>query len=419
MKILWIINLILPQIALDLGLKKPVYGGWLEGLSRQLLKSQFIDLHVIFPHEGNKLIKGQINGLKYYGVPLNYRIQNEIFISLNNLIKPDLVHIHGTEYNFGNEYIKSNNIKKYLVSIQGLISIYSRYYYAGLNVFQLIKNMTLRDVLRMDTIFQQKMKFEKRGKREINLLKRSNHIIGRTDWDRAHVVALNKNTSYYHCDEILRDSFYDQKNIWKYSNFKKHTIYISQGNYPIKGLHKVLHSISLLIDEFPNINLRIGGYDITRNKNKFTDKLRISGYGKIIREILLSNKISNNVTFLGEINELQVVDELKNCNVFICASAVENSPNAFCEAQILGVPTIATFCGGLPSLIKDYKSTILVNFNEQEMLAMYIRNIFNDQQLCEELSLRARNEATIRHNRDLIGNKMQEIYNYICSSDQI
>lgn len=55
-------------------------------------------------------------------------------------------------------------------------------------------------------------------------------------------------------------------------------------------------------------------------------------------------------------------------NVFICPSTIENSPNSLCEAQLLGVPHIASYVGGTADLMKGNEEC-LYRFEETEMLA--------------------------------------------------
>jgi glycosyltransferase involved in cell wall biosynthesis len=418
MKIIWIVNIITPQIALAMGLKNPIYGGWIEGLSKQIIKIDNIDLYIIFPFEGKKIIKGKLDKFNYYGIPSDEMVQKKIFKKIHDEIKPDVIHIHGTEYDFGAKYIEENKADNYIVSVQGLISVYARYYYAGLSQRQIINSITLRDLIRKDTIYHQKIKFEKRGIREIDLIKKTKYILGRTDWDRAHVCAINKEINYYYCGEILRDPFYEEDNSWKYEATDKYSIYISQGNYPIKGLHKLFEAIKLLKEDFPEMKVRIGGYDVTLKSKKILDRLKITGYGNLLNKIIKNYDLLNNVKFIGELNENEVVEELRKCHIFICSSVVENSPNAFCEAQILGVPTIATFCGGLPTLIKDKNSTILVNFDETEMLAMYIKKLFVNRELCENLSAQAKTEAIQRHDKLKISEQLIDIYNEIIQKNE-
>jgi glycosyltransferase involved in cell wall biosynthesis len=38
--------------------------------------------------------------------------------------------------------------------------------------------------------------------------------------------------------------------------------------------------------------------------------------------------------------------EYLNCKVFVSPSPIENSPNSVWDAEILGVPTVASYVGG-------------------------------------------------------------------------
>ena len=47
MKILWIVNIILPALSRELNLTVSPFGGWLVGLSEQLKNCENIDLHIV------------------------------------------------------------------------------------------------------------------------------------------------------------------------------------------------------------------------------------------------------------------------------------------------------------------------------------------------------------------------------------
>ena len=74
MRILWLCNLMLPQVALALG--KDVYhtGGWLTGLLDDLMKKADYQIAVCFPTlDEQTSIKGDIINLRYYGFPLQVK----------------------------------------------------------------------------------------------------------------------------------------------------------------------------------------------------------------------------------------------------------------------------------------------------------------------------------------------------------
>lgn len=87
-----------------------------------------------------------------------------------------------------------------------------------------------------------------------------------------------------------------------------------------------------------------------------------------------------------------------DANVYIMPSAIENSPNSLCEAQILGVPVVASYCGGTPTLMTDQESGYFYRYEEYEMLAQIIIMLFGQSDFLQ-LSLAERMVAQKRHNR--------------------
>ena len=199
----------------------------------------------------------------------------------------------------------------------------------------------------------------------------------RTQWDYAHTNSINPSVSYHHCGEILRDGFYNSPK-WDGAKAKKYLIFCSQGSVPIKGLHQVLRAISLLSREFPEIHIRVAGQDITKT-GRIYGRNKLPGYGKILRSIMKRHNLDDRIKFLGMLNEEEMLREYLRASVFICPSSIENSPNSIGEAQILGVPTIASFVGGSPDMVVSGQSGLLYRFEEVEMLAEYIRQVFLDE----------------------------------------
>ena len=99
--------------------------------------------------------------------------------------------------------------------------------------------------------------------------------------------------------------------------------------------------------------------------------------------------------------------------MFICPSSIENSPNSLGEAQLLGVPTIASYVGGVPDMINHGKTGLLYRFEEIEMLAECIRRIFTDTTLAMNLSENGIKAAKKRHHQKENLNRMIEIYQLI------
>ena len=241
-----------------------------------------------------------------------------------------------------------------------------------MSIQDIYNNFTFRDFL-TGTILKGQKRFELRGIYEIEMLRMARHIIGRTSWDRSRIWAINPNAVYHFCNETLRPDFYDG-DLWNYEKCEKHSIFLSQAGYPIKGLHQVLKSMPIILRHYPDTRIRVAGGDITKSLT-FSERLRLSGYGKYIKRLIKKNGLEEKITFTGNLNGEQMKQEYLSANVFVCPSSIENSPNSLGEAQILGVPCVASYVGGVMDMMRGNEEN-LYRFEEVEMLAEKVCQIF-------------------------------------------
>lgn len=418
MKILWITNSIFPEATILLtgvGESKET-GGWVLGAADSLLNSdRDVELHVA---SVSKLVNSftTLAGVRitHHIIPygkgnIKYNSSYEKYwCQIKELVHPDIVHIHGTEFSHGLAYLNACGSDRVVVSLQGIKSGIAPLYCAGLTKSQVYLNTTFRDIIR-GNIYSEQRRFYQSGEIEKEILRRVKHIIGRTSWDRVHSWAINPEAQYSFCNETLRTEFYDGS-IWNYAKCEKHTIFLSQAGYPLKGLHQVLRAMPLILRVYPDAKIKVAGADITRYST-LRDKLRISGYGKFIRGIINRMHLENRIEFLGPLNALQMKQAYLNSNVFVCPSSIENSPNSLGEAQILGVPCVASYVGGVPDMMVGDEGN-LYRFEEVNMLAEKICKIFADGALQKDMVAIARQ----RHLRDMNAKHLMKIYNQIIES---
>ena len=224
------------------------------------------------------------------------------------------------------------------------------------------------------------------------MLEMAKHIIGRTSWDRARTWAINPAAHYHFCNETLRPEFYDGSS-WDYNRCNKHTIFLSQAGYPIKGLHQLLKAMPLILRHYPNTTIRIAGNDITKCTS-LKDFLHFTGYGRYINRLIKKGELEDHVVFIGRLNADEMKREYLSANVFVCPSSIENSPNSLGEAQILGVPCVSSYVGGTMDMM-DSNTDNLYRFEEIEMLAYKICQIFGK----EERQVDTKDIAVKRHNQ--------------------
>lgn len=419
MKVLWTVNVIFPYPASEMGLKMTPYGGWLFGLFSKIREYPNIELCIVTTYRGKKLKMFKNSNVIYYLVPcVNAKKKTRKLINycryIYNEFKPDIIHIHGTEYIYGKIFQEVSNNAKNVVSIQGLTSICSNYYMANLKVSDIRRNFTIRNIIKGNILREQK-KFFRSGKIEKAIINNSTAVIGRTTWDYANTVEFEKEKKYYLCNENLRDEFYEKK--WNINSIERHSIYVSQGGYPIKGLHIVLEALNILKHRYPDIKLYVAGRDITKC-NSIMEIIKYSNYHKIISKMIKKYNLQQYIKFTGQLNATQVTEKMLKSNVYVQASSIENSSNALGEAMIIGVPCVASYVGGTPDIIKDKEEGLLYPFGDYALLAHYISKVFDDDRLALKLGKNAKMHAEITHNRINNAKATIEIYNEIINEKE-
>ena len=411
MKVLWITNVALPDVCKDLNVRVSPFGGWLTGYLNEILNNVTC-LVSVFPF--SKTVKGSSGSITYYGFKLkgNKKELLNYFSDIIDKEKPDVIHIFGTEYTHSNLMMKASKelgmLRNTVVSIQGLVSVIANHYFAYLPR-KVIYGFTLKEVLKRNNVKLSAEKFKEQGVLEVETLKEVKNVIGRTDWDEACVKQINPNINYYFCNESLRESFYDKE--WNLENCEKHSIFVSQASYPIKGFHLMLEGFKEIVKKYPDAKL------YTTGKNPLTlkgvDRLKRGFYSKYLGKLIKKYKLENNVEFLGFLSEEKMVERMLKSHVFVSPSSIENSPNSVGEAMLLGVPTVSGDVGGVKNMLTHGKEGFIYPADEPYMIEYYVSKIFESSDLAKEISKSAKEHAEYTHNRFLNGKTLMEIYNNI------
>ncbi len=409
MNILWIVNAPFPEVSESLQLNYFVKG-WVYSSAYELTKRYpGVNLGVASIYDGNCVNQIEIGNIIHFLVPQEARTdainpKNDIYWKqIKKQFNPDIVHIYGSEYPYSYAYIRACGADNVVVSIQGLVSIIDRYYLGGINNYELVKNTTLRDMVRLDTVFSKHKNLRWRGKYEKLLFQNVHHVIGRTKWDNIHVKEINSDVNYHFCNETLRPLFYINK--WSLENCTEHTIFISQANYPLKGFHQLIKALPIVLKYFPDTKVYVAG-----NKLYKKNRIRNHGYGRYIDSLIKKYKVVDQIVYTGFLSETDICRRFLESHVFVSPSIIENSSNSIGEAQMLGVPCIASYVGGTPDMITHGETGFLYRFEEFEMLAAYICKIFSDDQLAIKISENSRMIASKRHNREVNAIKLLNIY---------
>lgn len=416
MRVLWLCTTMFPPLCEHLGVPCPTSCGWLYAAAKGLLDNMDnIQLGVICPSSTNKSGRFLIKGIEYFIVP-NCGISsysNSHIEDCRNILqqfKPDFIHVYGSERAYSAVVCKAGAGKyPILVNIQGLASgIVS--YADGCLEFKDKLFATPLDFYRGTFTLLKKALYRKRGELEKYVISSASYIIGRTRWDKAHALSINPGINYYHLDETLRDSFYEGER-WTYENCDKHRIFVSNSNEPLKGTHQIIKALPLVLREFPDTELYVIGSNVL-NFN-FRQYIHFTGYQMYLRSLIKNLGVQEHVHFLGTLSEQEMRDQYLKANVYVLPSSVENSSNSLGEAQLLGVPAVASYAGGTPSMIEDFQTGFLYRYDDTEELAYNIINVFNMGIDTKELSKKEVQMAALRHDRKKNAEQLIKIYTLI------
>lgn len=387
-------------------------GGWLASLKKEIIKCSDVTLGIAFckEHIFQKVVQDNIS---YYVVPNYHKSRKDKFLDLMHIkdvtrdeiqwshyenqlkmviddFKPDVIEIFGSEFYFSLAARVSKHIPTVL-HFQGILSLYIYIFLPpGISKWQYI--MSGKGLRGKYNNFQYLAYWQRSAYREKAVLKAVPHVIGRTDWDKQAIAVLNPNAKYHYGGEILRDVFYENK---ERTIPSKITISSTISFPTYKGYDVILKVANILKNE---LHLDFV-WNVYGNINPdFMEKqvgLRHEGV---------------DVRLCGVASPTQLRDALLESTMYFHPSYTENSPNSVCEAQILGVPVVASRVGGTDSLVEHGKTGFLYPVTDPYIAAYYIMYLVDNPDVNIAIGKAAKQVATARHDKKKIVNELMETY---------
>lgn len=408
--------MVFPDVADKLGIKTSSSGGWLLDLAKSISKSADVELCVMTYSACNEFHNIQLDGTRHLIFPgggkrLLYDNPKTIEDCKKavELFKPDLIHIHGTEYAPGYAMLKAYPQIPTVLTIQGIIKRISEEYYGGLKTHELLK-ISFKYGVKSPIAY--KWLYSRNAKREEKVLKKVKYVTGRTDWDKATMMSINPDLKYYRCNYNLRDEFYSAPK-WSVEKMKRHKIITGAALNPLKGLHVLLNALQIVKQKYPDVVLYVPGGRAVNG--------RISnpkGYMKFIEGLIEKYDLKKNVYFTGAIPAKEVAEHLKTANVCVVPSAIEGASATLCEAMMIGTPSICSFRGGMTDLLTDKVNGFTYDYPEYPLLAHRIMEIFENDEMACNFSKRTIELAEDRHNRQRNPKEMIEVYKEVFGNER-
>lgn len=423
MKVLWLVNGIMPDPAIHLGMAPSVFGGWLVG-ALGALRSTDYELVICTTSKNDALVgRYPLESAVYYIVKDgSLSEQQRAFRQILAAERPDFVHIFGTEFIQSWALFSVADPGRTVITLQGLLLFCKSKVFADIPL-KICKDNLLHKLLRLvhkggQSIELQKRSFEERALYEKLILENAKYINGLSDWGNAGVRMINPDCELIPCGSILRDAFYDGSQ-WDASKCEPHTIFCIY-SYPIKGFHKLLEALAIVRMYYPDVKV----YAIAK-PNPYRDykglKKKIMDlapdYEWFVQSQIEAYGLKGNLVFPGYLNAEAVKNLMLRSNVFVSPSAIENQSTAVGEAMLLGLPTIISCVGDAENMIAHGKEGYVYSFDQTQMLAYYICKIFGDKELAARLSFAAQKKASVLFGKEENTAMLLDLYRKMLSHE--
>ena len=148
---------------------------------------------------------------------------------------------------------------------------------------------------------------------------------------------------------------------------------------PRKGLLELLRSFAIVSADIPGARLRIAG-----------EMDAAPEYVGACRQFVADHHLEGSVLFLGSLTMEQVIEEYSSCGLVALPSLQETSPVAVAEAMAAGRAVVTNRVCGMPYLVEDGQSGLLLNYGDAEGWATALRKLLADSDLRNRMGSRGR-----------------------------
>jgi colanic acid/amylovoran biosynthesis glycosyltransferase len=195
-------------------------------------------------------------------------------------------------------------------------------------------------------------------------------------------------------------------------NNEKFTILTVARLDKVKGIQHVMDAIACIIRQYPQLRDKLrykviggGGYELYLKK--YAEKIGLSDIVVFKNNLIVSNS-----------REI-VLKEMQNCDVFCLCSytpknrAKEGTPVVLMEVQACGKPCISTYHAGIPEVVINNKTGILVKEKSVKDIVSAIEMFYFDPRYRLKMGINARRHIQEEFNHSIQMSKLTELYDNI------
>ncbi len=200
--------------------------------------------------------------------------------------------------------------------------------------------------------------------------------------------------SVYRVENPVDDAFFGVSRLAEGS-----TVLYAGRVIPRKGLLNLLQALVDVRNKVPRVSLRVAG-----------ETGSAPAYVEACRRFIAQHQLDGVVRFLGPLTVAQMVEEYARCAVLALTSKQETAPVAVAEAMAAARPVVATRVCGVPYMVEEERSGLLVECGDTPALADALTRVLSDDALRTRAGQRGREIAQTRFRADHIARQTREVY---------
>ena len=174
---------------------------------------------------------------------------------------------------------------------------------------------------------------------------------------------------------------------------------------PRKGVEYLLQAFELVLTAHPGIRLDIVGRVVDQ------------AYFQELQDCVERKQMYDEVCWLSPMDRDSLARKYASATMLILPSIEETAPCVISEAMAVGCPVVASRVGGIPYMIEDSRTGLLIEPKDPQGLAKAILDLLSNKELRRSISREARKIAVERFAPWSVAAKTVDVYHQVIEAE--